>query len=253
MDYLNRINKEKLPKHVAIVMDGNGRWAHQHGEDRVFGHHKGVDAVRKIMEAAAELGIKYLTLYTFSTENWNRPKEEVEALMELFLETIEKEIPTLNNNNIRLFAIGDIDSLPEKNREKLLSTIAQTSKNDKMTLTLAISYSGRWEIVQAMKRIFKDFQDGKVSPENLNEPLFSNYLTTAGMPEPELVIRTSGEQRISNFLLWQIAYSELYFSPKYWPAFRAEDFYEAILEYQNRERRFGLTSEQLKFEERNED
>ncbi len=253
MDYLNRINKEKLPKHVAIVMDGNGRWAHQHGKDRVFGHHKGVDAVRKIMEAAAELGIKYLTLYTFSTENWNRPKEEVDALMELFLDTIEKEIPTLNENNIRLFAIGDIDSLPEKNREKLLSTIEQTSKNDKMTLTLAISYSGRWEIVQAMKKIYKDLQDGKVSQEDVNDSVFSKYLTTAGMPEPELVIRTSGEQRISNFLLWQIAYSELYFSPKYWPAFRANDFYKAILEYQNRERRFGLTSEQLKFEERNED
>jgi len=253
MNYLNRINKEKLPKHVAIVMDGNGRWAHQHGKDRVFGHHKGVDAVRKIMEAAAELGIKYLTLYTFSTENWNRPKEEVDALMELFLETIEKEIPTLNNNNIRLFAIGDIDSLPEKNREKLLSTIIQTSHNDKMTLTLAISYSGRWEIVNAVKKIFKDYEDGKVSPETLNDKMFSDYLTTAGMPEPELIIRTSGEQRISNFLLWQIAYSELYFSPKYWPAFTANDFYKAILEYQNRERRFGLTSEQLKFEERNED
>jgi len=156
MRYLNRINKEKLPKHVAIVMDGNGRWAHQHGKDRVFGHHKGVDAVRKIMEAAAELGIKYLTLYTFSTENWNRPKEEVDALMELFLETIEKEIPTLNNNNIRLFAIGDIDSLPEKNRKKLLSTIEQTSHNDKMTLTLAISYSGRWEIVNAVKKICEE-------------------------------------------------------------------------------------------------
>lgn len=253
MNYLDRINKEKLPKHVAIVMDGNGRWAHQHGKDRVFGHHKGVDAVRKVMEAAAELGIKYLTLYTFSTENWNRPKEEVDALMELFLETIEKEIPTLNENNIRLFAIGDIESLPQKNREKLLSTMEQTNKNDKMTLTLAISYSGRWEIVQAMKRIFKDLQNGKVSQEDVNDSIFSKYLTTAGMPEPELVIRTSGEQRISNFLLWQIAYSELYFSPKYWPAFRANDFYKAILEYQNRERRFGLTSEQLKFEERNED
>jgi len=173
--------------------------------------------------------------------------------MELFLETIEKEIPTLNNNNIRLFAIGDIDSLPEKNREKLLSTIIQTSHNDKMTLTLAISYSGRWEIVNAVKKFFKDYEDGKVSPETLNDKMFSDYLTTAGMPEPELIIRTSGEQRISNFLLWQIAYSELYFSPKYWPAFTANDFYKAILEYQNRERRFGLTSEQLKFEERNED
>jgi undecaprenyl diphosphate synthase len=253
MRYLNRINKEKLPKHVAIVMDGNGRWAHQHGKDRVFGHHKGVDAVRKIMEAAAELGIKYLTLYTFSTENWNRPKEEVDALMELFLETIEKEIPTLNNNNIRLFAIGDIDSLPEKNRKKLLSTIEQTSHNDKMTLTLAISYSGRWEIVNAVKKICEDYKNGKVTSENLNDNMFSGYLTTANMPEPELIIRTSGEQRISNFLLWQLAYSELYFSPKYWPAFSANDFYKAILEYQNRERRFGLTSEQLKFEERNED
>lgn len=253
MNILNRINKEKLPKHVAIVMDGNGRWAHKHGQDRVFGHHKGVDAVRNIAEAAAELGIKYLTLYTFSTENWNRPKKEVDALMHLFVETIENEIPTLNKNNIRLFAIGDIDSLPEKNREKLLSTIAQTSHNDKMTLTLALSYSGRWEIIEGVKKILKDNEDGKLNPEDINDTVFSRYLTTSGMPEPELFIRTSGEQRISNFLLWQIAYSELYFSSKLWPDFCENDFYKAILEYQNRERRFGLTSEQLKFEERNED
>ena len=251
MDVLKRINPDKLPAHVAIIMDGNGRWAKKHGHDRAFGHHKGVDAVRAIAEAAAELGIRYLTLYTFSTENWNRPKEEVDALMHLFVETIEKEIPTLNKNDIRLCAIGDINGLPQLNREKLFSTMEQTKNNKKMVLTLALNYSGRWEIVDAVKKMLRDQQQGKLKEEMIDEKTVSSYLDTAKMPEPELVIRTSGEQRISNFLLWQIAYSELYFSPILWPDFGKEDFYEAILEYQRRERRFGLTQEQLKFGEQN--
>lgn len=252
MDILKRINPEKLPSHVAIIMDGNGRWAKKQGHDRAFGHHKGVDAVRTVAEAAAELGIRYLTLYTFSTENWNRPKEEVDALMHLFVETIEKEIPTLNKNDIRLRAIGDIEGLPPLNREKLLSTMEQTKHNKKMVLTLALNYSGRWEIVDAVKKMLRECKQEKLREEMIDEKKISSYLNTAQMPEPELVIRTSGEQRISNFLLWQIAYSELYFSPILWPDFGKEDFYEAILEYQRRERRFGLTQEQLKFGEQNE-
>ena len=253
MSLSSRIDKTRLPQHVAIVMDGNGRWAHKHGHERVFGHHKGVDAVREVAEAAAKLGINYLTLYTFSTENWNRPKDEVDALMHLFVETIEKEIPTLNKNNIRLSAIGDIESLPEENRNKLHNTIDQTQKNDGMTLILALSYSGRWEITDAVKKIIRDQKAGKIQSDAINDTLFSSYMQTSAIPDPELLIRTSGEQRISNFLLWQIAYSELYFTPKLWPDFGEKDFYRAILDYQKRERRFGLTSEQLKFEERNED
>ncbi len=253
MDILKRIDLNKLPSHVAIIMDGNGRWARRQGHDRAFGHHKGVDAVRTVSEAAAELGIRYLTLYTFSTENWNRPQDEVEALMHLFVETIEKEIPTLNKNDIRLNAIGNIDGLPEINREKLLSTIVQTKNNKRMVLTLALNYSGRWEIIEAVKKMIKDGKSGKLNPEMINCEVISKYMNTAAMPDPELLIRTSGEQRISNFLLWQIAYSELYFSPKLWPDFNKEDFYKAILEYQKRERRFGLTQEQLKFGEQNED
>jgi len=253
MSIINSINREKLPSHVAIIMDGNGRWARKQGHDRLFGHHKGVDAVREIAETAAELGIKYLTLYTFSTENWNRPKGEVDALMHLFVETIEKEIPTLNKNNIRLNAIGDISSLPKENRDKLMSTMAQTAQNTKMVLTLALSYSGRWELLNAVKEIARDQAIGKLKEEELTDERFSSYLNTAGMPDPELLIRTSGEQRISNFLLWQIAYSELYFTSKLWPDFGKEDFYMAILDYQQRERRFGLLSGQLKFGERHED
>jgi undecaprenyl diphosphate synthase len=253
MSVLGKIDKEKLPKHVAIIMDGNGRWARKQGHDRVFGHHKGVDAVRETAEAAAALGIQYLTLYTFSTENWKRPKGEVDALMHLFVETIEKEIPTLNKNNIRLNAIGDIDSLPDENRAKLSSTMAQTAHNDKMVLTLALSYSGRWDILQAVKKMVSQHDVEQLGADGITDDLFASFLDTADMPEPELLIRTSGEQRISNFLLWQIAYSELYFTPKLWPDFGKEDFYAAILDYQNRERRFGLISEQLKFGERNED
>jgi len=253
MDNLKRIDINKLPLHVAVIMDGNGRWARKQGHDRAFGHHKGVDAVRTVAEAAAEIGIQYLTLYTFSTENWNRPQEEVEALMHLFVETIEKEIPTLNKNDIRLNAIGNIDGLPKINKTKLLSTMDKTKNNRKMVLTLALNYSGRWEIIEAFKKMMKEHDNGRLNPDNLDSETVSKYMSTSQIPDPELLIRTSGEQRISNFLLWQIAYSELYFSPKLWPDFDKQDFYEAILEYQKRERRFGLTREQLKFGEQNED
>lgn len=245
MSLKDKIDIKKLPKHIAIIMDGNGRWAKRHGHDRVFGHYQGVESVREIVEVAAELGIKYLTLYTFSTENWKRPKKEVDALMTLFVETIEKEIVTLNKNNISLNAIGDIDSMPEVNRKKLNETIRKTAHNDRMVLTLALSYSSRNEIVTAVQRMIesKKFVQG----DRITEEAFSSYLYTAGLPDPELLIRTSGEERISNFLLWQIAYAELYFTETLWPEFRKEEFYKAIVDFQDRERRFGLTSEQIKF------
>lgn len=249
MSLKEKINIKKLPVHVAIIMDGNGRWAIKQGENRLFGHHKGVDAVREIAETAAELGVKYLTLYTFSTENWNRPENEVNALMSLFVETIEKEIPTLNKNNIRLNAIGDLHSLPEENYSRLVNTMDKTSKNDRMTLTLALSYSSRWEITNAVNNIIKDFSNNNLSGGKIDEKQFEKYLNTNNMPDPELLIRTSGEMRISNYLLWQIAYAELFFTQKLWPEFGAEDFYAAILDYQSRERRFGMTSEQLKHED----
>ena len=243
--YKDKINIEKLPKHIAIIMDGNGRWAIQHGLDRVGGHHEGVDSVRDIAEAAASLGIKYITLYTFSTENWRRPKDEVDALMSLFVETIVKELDTLNKNNIKLNAIGDLKSLPGENYLKLLETMEKTSTNDRMTLTLALSYSSRWEIIDAVKKIGVDIEVGKLASADISEKIFESYLSTHNIPDPELLIRTSGELRISNYLLWQIAYSELYFTNVLWPDFREEELYKAIVEYQERERRFGLTSEQL--------
>ncbi len=246
MSFKDKIIKDKLPVHIAIIMDGNGRWAAKQGKDRVFGHHHGVDAVRAASEAAAELGVKYLTLYAFSTENWNRPKFEVDALMTLFVETIQNEIETLNKNNIRLNAIGDLKSLPDDNYSKLMATLEETKKNDRMMLTLAMSYSSRWEITDAVNKILDDTKSGKINAGNISESQFSEYLNTSQMPDPELLIRTSGEMRISNFLLWQIAYTELFFTSKLWPEFTKEDLYEAIVDYQNRERRFGLTSEQIK-------
>lgn len=243
--FKDKIITDKLPKHIAIIMDGNGRWALKHGIDRVGGHHEGVDSVRDIAEAAANIGIKYITLYTFSTENWNRPKDEVDALMSLFVETIVKELDTLNKNNIRLNAIGDLKSLPAENYQKLIETIEKTSGNNRMTLTLAMSYGSRWEIINAVKNIASNVASGKLSTKDINENLFETYLSTADMPDPELLIRTSGELRISNYLLWQIAYSELYFTDVLWPDFREEELYKAIVEYQDRERRFGLTSNQL--------
>ncbi|MFM2206824.1 MAG: hypothetical protein RL213_799 [Bacteroidota bacterium] len=246
MSFKDKIVSDRLPKHVAVIMDGNGRWARQQGEERVFGHQHGVRAVRETTEAAAELGIGYLTLYAFSTENWNRPKAEVDALMELLVHTIHAETPTLNKNNIRLLAIGDLDSLPPNCRTQLDEAIADTAANDRMSLVLALSYSSKWEITRAVRQIATEAANGNLDPGSVNEELIASRLTTSEIPDPELLIRTSGEHRISNFLLWQIAYSELYFTDKLWPEFGKEDFYEALVDYQQRERRFGLVSEQLK-------
>lgn len=226
-------------------MDGNGRWAKQHGKPRVFGHKNGVTAVREVTEAAAELGVEYVTLYAFSTENWKRPKLEVGALMRLLVETLSKEIETLNKNDIRLKAIGDLSKLPDITHKALLDGIAKTQHNKRMTLVLALNYSGRWEITEAAKRLSEQIKSGELALEDINQDTLGGHLSTKGMPDPELLIRTSGETRISNFLLWQIAYAELYFTPTYWPDFRRAHFYQAIIDYQRRERRFGKTSEQL--------
>ncbi len=240
------VDKCRVPQHVAIIMDGNGRWARKLGNQRLFGHRKGVNSVTASVEIAAELGVKYLTLYAFSTENWSRPKDEVEGLMTLLVSTIESETPNLNKNNVRLNAIGDLDSLPTGVLEKLLKAIENTSGNTGLVLTLALSYSARWEITKAIRDICKDVEGGKLDMGAINEQTVSLYLTTSEMPDPELIIRTSGEQRISNFLLWQCAYSEFYFSPVLWPDFNKEEFIKAIVDYQKRERRFGKTSEQVK-------
>ncbi len=245
MSLKDQLIKDKLPKHVAIIMDGNGRWAKKRGNARVFGHQHGVAAVREATEAAAEMGIEFLTLYAFSTENWNRPKFEVEALMSLLVSTISAETKTLMKNNVRLATIGNDNALPANVRKKLNDCIAQTSGNTGLTLVLALSYSSRWEIVNAVKNISKKIKDSEIEIDDIDDALFSEFLTTKGMPDPELLIRTSGEYRISNFLLWQIAYSELYFCDTLWPDFRKEDFYSALVDYQNRERRFGLTSDQI--------
>lgn len=242
---IDTIDKDNVPQHVAIIMDGNGRWAKQKGKLRVFGHKNGVKAVREAVESAAEIGVKYLTLYAFSTENWNRPKAEINALMELLVSAISKETPTLNKNNIRLQTIGDTSSLPSKCQKELANAIENTSKNDHMTLILALSYSAKWEIVQATKAIAEKVKNGELDTNQIDENTFQNHLCTADYPNPELMIRTSGEHRISNFLLWQLAYAEFYFTEVLWPDFRKAHFVEAIQNYQNRERRFGKTSEQL--------
>ncbi len=234
-----------LPSHVAIIMDGNGRWAKEKGKLRVFGHQNGVKAVRDTVEAAAELGIQNLTLYAFSTENWNRPKLEVSALMELLVATISKETKTLMENNIRLNAIGDLSQLPKNCFKELQAAMEKTKGNSRMTLHLALSYSAKWEITNAVKLIADKVKQDTLSIADINEEIISAHLTTKDFPDPELLIRTSGEHRISNFLLWQIAYAELYFTDKLWPDFRREDLYEAIVDFQNRERRFGKTSEQV--------
>ena len=235
------IDTNNLPKHIAITMDGNGRWAKSKGKLRVFGHKNGVKAVRDTVEGAAEIGIEYLTLYAFSSENWNRPEKEVNALMTLLVAAINKETKTLMDNNIRLSTIGDINKLPSKAQKELQEAIMKTKDNTRMDLVLALSYSGREEILNAVQNIIKDRKE----PEEINEATFQQYLTTKNVPDPELLIRTSGEYRISNFLLWQIAYSELYFTETLWPDFRRADLYKAILNYQSRERRFGKTTEQL--------
>jgi len=246
MSLKENINLEKLPAHIAIIMDGNGRWAKQKGEMRIFGHKNGVKAVRDCTEACAELGVKYLTLYAFSTENWNRPKFEINALMELLVSTINKETKTLNDNDIRLTAIGDLKSLPSSCYRELMNAIENTKNNKRMTLVLALSYSSRNEIVEAVKVIAEAIKEGNIEPEEITEQTIIDTIYTSQIPDPELLIRTSGEHRISNFLLWQLAYTELYFTETLWPDFGKEELYEAIIDYQNRERRFGMTSEQVK-------
>ena len=240
-----RIDRTRVPQHVAIIMDGNGRWAQRQGELRVVGHSNGVKSVRETLVAATEIGVKYLTLYAFSTENWSRPQEEVNALMDLLVNTLMSEMESLHENGVRLHTIGDTDSLPPACRATLLKAIQQTSHNDRVTLTLALSYSARWELLRATRSIAQDVKEGRLDMHDVNEALISERLSTTGMPEPELMIRTSGEQRISNFLLWQIAYAELWFTPVLWPDFRKEHLFQAVLDFQNRERRFGLTSDQV--------
>lgn len=243
--YKEHIDFNNLPKHIAVIMDGNGRWAKKKGALRIFGHRNAVEAVRDVTEGCGELGVKYLTLYAFSTENWSRPKAEIDGLMELLVNTLKQEIKRLTENQVKLVTIGETSHLPPECQKNLQWAIDQTKNNTGLTLVLALSYSGRWEIIKAAKALAKGVQDGVVKPEDINESTFENYLQTSGIPDPELLIRTSGELRISNFLLWQIAYTELYITPTLWPDFRKEHLYEAIWSYQQRERRFGKTSEQL--------
>lgn len=245
MGYKEQIDINRLPEHIAIIMDGNGRWAKNQGKFRVFGHESGVLSVKDIVEGCVDIGVKYLTVYAFSAENWNRPVEEVNALMELLISTINQEAETLNRNNVRLNAIGDLKSLPQKCIDDLANVMNITAKNNKCTLTLALSYSAKWEIIEAAKKIAEQVKDEQLNLSEINEAVFSAQLTTSQIPDPELLIRTSGEHRVSNFLLWQIAYTELYFTETLWPDFRREDLFEAIVDFQKRERRFGKISEQL--------
>ncbi|MEG0949157.1 MAG: isoprenyl transferase [Bacteroidales bacterium] len=245
MSYKEKIDRERLPGHIAIIMDGNGRWAKERGKDRSYGHQYGVESVRTVTEAASEIGVKYLTMYTFSTENWNRPDQEVEALMALLVMAIERETPDLMKNNVRLMAIGDLSRMPAEVKARLDHCIDQTAANTGLTLVLALSYSSRWEVTQAARRIADEMAAGKLDRDAISEELISSYLTTNRIPDPDLLIRTGGEKRISNFLMWQAAYSELYFTDIFWPDFGKESLYEAIYDYQGRERRFGKTSEQL--------
>jgi len=245
MSLRDKINTNKLPSHIAIIMDGNGRWARQKGMDRIFGHHEGVKAVREVIESAAELGIKYLTLYAFSTENWGRPDDEVSALMSIMVQSLNDETDTMIKNNISLNVIGDVDRLAGDVKSRLFETIRLTAGATGLNLVIAMSYSSRWEIIEAARKLSSDACNGTINPDSISEADFEKYLTTYGMPDPELMIRTSGELRLSNFLLWQLAYAELYFTEILWPDFGKEDFYEAIIDFQKRERRFGKTSEQL--------
>jgi len=242
---LELINKEKIPQHIAIIMDGNGRWAKERGKDRMFGHQHGVLSVREVVEGCVEAGVKNLTLYAFSTENWNRPENEVNGLMELLVTTIRKEAETLSRNGVRLYVIGDLESLPKACRNELDEAMALTAGNVSLNLILALSYSAKWELIEATKKIASSVKNGELSIEAITDDVIKQHLTTALFPDPELMIRTSGEHRISNFLLYQLAYAELYFTHTHWPDFRKENLYEAILNYQNRERRFGKISEQL--------
>ena len=239
------LDNNRIPKHVAVIMDGNGRWAQQKGEMRIFGHTNGVNSVREALTAAGEIGVEYLTLYAFSTENWNRPKEEIAALMDLLVQSIYNEVDELNKNGVRLRTIGDVDILPSSCQTALKDAIERTKNNNRVTLILALSYSSRWEISKAVQKMANQVIKGKLNPDAINEELISSYLSTADYPDPELLIRTSGENRVSNFLMWQMAYTELYFTETLWPDFKKEHFYKAIQDYQSRERRFGKTSEQI--------
>jgi undecaprenyl diphosphate synthase len=245
---MEKLDLERLPKHIAIIMDGNGRWAKEQGQDRLFGHYQGVVSVRKVVEAATEIGIQYLTLYAFSTENWDRPQEEVTGLMTLFVDTIAKEVPDLHKNNIKLHFIGNLEMLPNEAKEALFNATNLTAQNTGLTLIIALSYSSRWELVEAAKSLALQVSKGSLALNDITDTVFAENLTTKGFPDPELMIRTSGECRISNFLLYQLAYAELYFTDTRWPAFRKEDLIKALLEYQSRERRFGKTSEQIQID-----
>lgn len=245
MDFLSKINIDKTPDHVAIIMDGNGRWAQQQGHDRLFGHNFGVESVREVLKAAQEINVKYLTLYAFSTENWNRPKIEVDGLMELLVRTINNEVDELHESDVVISGIGDLEGLPDSCKNELKAAYEKTKNNKGVNLVLALNYSSRWELTEANKKIAAKVLSGELILEDITDEVISNELTTKGIPDPELLIRTSGELRISNFLLWQIAYAELYFTDKLWPDFKKEDFYEAILDYQSRERRFGMVSAQI--------
>ena len=246
MNLLEKLDKKTLPKHIAIIMDGNGRWAKEQGKDRLFGHYHGVESVRDIVEGCAELGIGYLTLYAFSTENWDRPQYEVIGLMELLVKTIRGEVESLNKNNIRMHVIGDVNMLPEYAQKELQEALQLTKANTGLQLIMALSYSGRWELLNAVKSIAHEVKNNRLLVEEIDQDTLQKYLTTSDFPDPELMIRTSGEYRISNFLLYQLAYAELYFTPVRWPDFRKQDLYEALIDYQNRERRFGKTGEQMK-------
>ena len=243
MNLSEQIDKRRLPKHIAMIMDGNGRWAQRKGGERIFGHRNGVESVRQVVEAAGELGVEYLTLYAFSTENWKRPHKEIDGLMTLLTNTITNETKRLNENNVRLLVIGNTTDLPKSVQRHLTQSMNSLSGNTGLTLVLALSYSGRWEITNMVKQMCVDAKSGKLDPDHIDACLVETYLATASIPDPELLIRTSGERRISNFLLWQLAYTELYFTPVLWPDYRKEHFYEAIIDFQRRERRFGKVSE----------
>lgn len=248
MSLIDNINKNKIPSHIAIIMDGNGRWAQKQGKFRFWGHHEGVVSVKKIIEASSSLGVKYLSLYTFSTENWNRPDEEVSAIMDLIITSINQMLPEMMEKDVRILAIGDLDRLPVSTRESMQNCILETSGNKGIKVIIALSYSSKWEIVTAVKKIAEEVEKGKIKVEDINEKTIDDNLETKGIPDPDLLIRTGGELRVSNFLLWQVAYSELYFTDTYWPEFREDNLYKAIIEYQTRERRFGKTGDQIKSE-----
>lgn len=245
MTHKDNINRNNVPAHIAIIMDGNGRWAQSQGQDRLLGHHSGVESVREALKAAQEIGVKYLTLYAFSTENWNRPKEEVDGLMDLLVHTISGEVDELHSSNVRILTIGDMDGLPESCQTEMNAAYERTKDNTGVNLILALNYSAKWEILKGVKQIAQEYADGKISLEDIDSDKIDEVLSTAGIPDPELIIRTSGEHRLSNFLLWQAAYSEFHFTEVLWPDFKQEDFFDAILDYQSRERRFGKVSSQL--------